>query len=142
MVVHQRQEYNQPKLTTYVSYTSTTCPFTLHVLLHVRHLLFLSLNNPVQQVVSYRVFCFTFLCGYDALSFSVSMRMSSSCTDPTILQQLEQFLEDVIESDRVLSEKLNDLTVIVASIHKKQVELQISINVPYVRYKGQKDVKV
>ncbi|MFS8033981.1 hypothetical protein Hanom_Chr17g01575871 [Helianthus anomalus] len=79
---------------------------------------------------------------YDYLVCNFFCRMSSSRTDPTILQQLEKFLEDVIESDRVLSEKHNDLTVRVVSIRKKQAELQISINVLYVRYKGQKDVKV
>ncbi|KAJ0445454.1 hypothetical protein HanIR_Chr16g0843111 [Helianthus annuus] len=78
---------------------------------------------------------------YDYL-VHIFCRMSSSRTDPTILQQLEKLLEDVIESDQVLSEKLSDLTVRVVSICKKQVELQISINVLYARYKVQKDIKV
>ncbi|MFS7988283.1 hypothetical protein Hanom_Chr11g01032921 [Helianthus anomalus] len=68
--------------------------------------------------------------------------MSSSRMDPTVLQQFERLLEDVIESDRLLSGKLNDLTARVANIHAKQAEQQVSIDALYALYKGQKDVKV
>ncbi|KAM0033811.1 hypothetical protein Hdeb2414_s0016g00490261 [Helianthus debilis subsp. tardiflorus] len=88
----------------------------------------------------------------DALSFSICMRfdalmvceglwMSSSRVDPIVLQQLERLLEDVLESDWLLSEKLNYLTMRVPSIHEKYAELQASIGSLYACYDGQKDIK-
>ncbi|MFS7915245.1 hypothetical protein Hanom_Chr02g00162991 [Helianthus anomalus] len=78
---------------------------------------------------------------YDYVVYIFSYRVSFSCMDPIFLQQLKKLLEDVIESDRVLFEKLNDLSVRVASIHKKQVELQISINALYTRSEAKRMLK-
>ncbi|MFS7984459.1 hypothetical protein Hanom_Chr11g00986681 [Helianthus anomalus] len=68
--------------------------------------------------------------------------MSSSRMDPIVLQQIEKLLKDFIESDQLLSEKLNDFIARVASIREKQVELQVFISALYARHEGQNDVKI
>ncbi|MFS7956855.1 hypothetical protein Hanom_Chr07g00659501 [Helianthus anomalus] len=69
---------------------------------------------------------------YDYLMYMFCCRMSSSRMDTTSFQ-LEKLLEDVIESDRLLFEKLNDLTARGSSIREKQTELQVSIDALYAR---------
>ncbi|KAJ0578969.1 hypothetical protein HanIR_Chr05g0253721 [Helianthus annuus] len=67
--------------------------------------------------------------------------MSSSNEETNVFIRLQQILEDILTSNRRVTQKINKLTKKISNIHKTQAELRAAIKVLYARYEAHKDIK-